>query len=151
MSTPLIRHSEYDGGQATASAQTEYGLPVTEGAITAQMAAVFGVLTGLWVAVSPWFITLQQGGTNANTVNLVSGLAVAGVGALALASPRAFASLQVGSALLGVWLIIAGPILSQKFTIADPMFWSNSIAGGVLIALAVVGLGSLALRRPSRA
>jgi hypothetical protein len=151
MSTPLIRHSEYDGGQATASAKTEYGLPVTEGAITAQMAAVFGVLTGLWVAVSPWFITLQQGGTNANTVNLVSGLAVAGVGALALASPRAFASLQVGSALLGVWLIIAGPILSQKFTIADPMFWSNSIAGGVLIALAVVGLGSLALRRPSRA
>ena len=151
MSTPLIRHSEYDGGQATASAKTEYGLPVTEGAITAQMAAVFGVLTGLWVAVSPWFITLQQGGTNANTVNLVSGLAVAGVGALALASPRAFASLQVGSALLGVWLIIAGPILSQKFTIADPMFWSNSIAGGVLIALAVVGLGSLALRRSSRA
>ena len=149
MSTPLIRHSEYDGGQATASAKTEYGLPVTEGAITAQMAAVFGVLTGLWVAVSPWFITLQQGGTNANTVNLVSGLAVAGVGALALASPRAFASLQVGSALLGVWLIIAGPILSQKFTIADPMFWSNSVAGGVLIALAAAGVGALALRRPA--
>jgi hypothetical protein len=149
MSTPLIRHSEYDGGQAPASAQAEYGLPMTEGAVTAQMAAVLGVLTGLWVAVSPWFITLQQGGTNANIVNLVSGLAVAGVGALALASPRAFASLQVGSALLGVWLIIAGPILSQKFTIADPMFWSNSIAGGVLIALAAAGVGALALRRPA--
>jgi SPW repeat len=149
MSTPLIRHSEYDDGQAQASTQAEYGLPVAGGAITAQMAAVLGVLTGLWVAVSPWFLTLQQGGTNANIVNLVSGLAVAGVGALALASPRAFASLQVGSALLGVWLIIAGPILSQKFTIADPMFWSNSIAGGVLIALAAAGVGALALRRPA--
>jgi hypothetical protein len=148
MSTPLIRHSEYDGGQA-ATAQAEYGLPVTEGALTAQMAAVLGVLTGLWVAVSPWFITLQQGGTNANVVNLVSGLAVAGVGALALASPRAFASLQLGSALLGVWLIIAGPILSQKYAIADPMFWSNSWAGAVLIALAAVGLGALVLRRPA--
>ena len=150
MSTPLIRHSEYDGGQATASAPAEYGLPATEGAVTAQLAAVLGVLTGLWVAVSPWFITLQQGGTNANVVNLVSGLAVAGVGALALASPRAFASLQLGSALLGVWLVIAGPILSQKFTIANPMFWSNSFAGGVLIALAAAGLGALALRRPAR-
>jgi hypothetical protein len=150
MSTPLIRHSEFDGGQAAASAQAEYGLPMTEGAVTAQMAAVLGVLTGLWVAVSPWFITLQQGGTNANIVNLVSGLAVAGIGALALASPRAFASLQLGSALLGVWLVIAGPILSQKYTIADPMFWSNSVAGAVLIALAAVGLGVLALRRPVR-
>jgi hypothetical protein len=149
MSTPLIRHPESDGGQA-AAARAEYALPVTEGAVTAQMAAVLAVLTGLWVAVSPWFVTLQQGGTNANVVNLVSGLAVAGVAALALASPRAFASLQLGSALLGVWLIIAGPILSQKYTIADPMFWSNSVAGAVLIALAAVGLGALALRRPAR-
>jgi hypothetical protein len=150
MSTPLIRHSEFDDGQAATSAQAEYGLPVTQGVVTVQMAAVLGVLTGLWVAVSPWFITLQQGGTNANIVNLVSGLAVAGIGALALASPRAFASLQLGSALLGVWLVIAGPILSQKYTIADPMFWSNSVAGAVLIALAAVGLGVLALRRPVR-
>ena len=44
------------------------------------------------------------------------------------ANPRGFASLQLGSALLGVWLIIAGPILSQKYAIADPMFWSNSLA-----------------------
>jgi hypothetical protein len=149
MSTPLIRHPESDGGRAAAYAQAEYALPVTEGAVTAQLAAVLAVLTGVWVALSPRFLTLQQGGTNANTVNLISGLAVAGVGALALASPRAFASLQAGSALLGVWLIIAGPILSQKFSIADPMFWSNSVAGGVLIVLAAAGLGALALR-PAR-
>ena len=149
MSTPLIRHPESDGGRAAAPAQAEYAMPVTEGAAVAQLAAVLGVLTGLWVALSPWFLTLQQGGTNASIVNLISGLAVAGAGALALASPRAFASLQVGSALLGVWLIIAGPILSQKFSIADPMFWSNSLAGGVLIVLTAASLGALALR-PAR-
>ena len=148
MSTPLIHHPESNGGQAYA--QGEYALPVTEGAIGAQLAAVLGVLTGVWVALSPWFLTLQQGGTNANTVNLITGVAVAGVGALALASPRVFASLQLGSALLGVWLIIAGPILSQKYAIADPMYWSNSWAGGVLIALAALGLGVLALRRTAR-
>jgi hypothetical protein len=111
---------------------------------------VLGLLTGVWVALSPWFLTLQNGGTNANTVNLISGLAVAGLGAFALLSPRGFAGLQAGSALLGVWLIVAGPILSQKFSIADPMFWSNSVAGGVLIALAAVGLAAVAMRRPAR-
>ena len=77
-------------------------------------------------------------------------LAVVGVGAFALASPRGFPGLQLANALLGVWLIIAGPILSQKHPIADPMFWSNSFAGGLLIALAAAGLGAAALRRTAR-
>ena len=156
MSTPLIRRPESNGAstqavpemnRATAPGLTEYALPATSRDIGAQAAAVLGLLTGVWVALSPWFLTLQN---TANTVNLISGLAVAGLGALALLSPRGFAGLQVGSALLGVWLIVAGPILSQKFSIADPMFWSNSVAGGVLIALAAVALAAVALRRPAR-
>jgi hypothetical protein len=155
MSTPLIRRPGSDGAsaqsvQAVTSGPAEYALPVTGGALGTEVAAVLGLLTGVWVAVSPWFITLQQSGTNANTVNLISGLAVAGVSAFALANPRGFASLQLGSALLGVWLIIAGPILSEKFTIADPMFWSNSVAGAVLIVLAAAGLAAVALRGPAR-
>jgi hypothetical protein len=155
MSTPLIRRSESDGASVqavtvVASGPAEYALPATVGGMGAQVSAVLGLLTGVWVALSPWFVTLQHGGTNANTVNLISGLAIAGVGAFALASPRGFPGLQVGSALLGVWLIIAGPILNQKFTIADPMYWSNSWAGGLLIALAAVGLAAVALRRPAR-
>ena len=155
MSTPLIRRPLSDGASAptvmaTAPGLAEYGLPATSRDMGAQASAVLGLLTGVWVALSPWFVTLQNGGTNANTVNLISGLAVAGLGAFALLSPRGFAGLQAGSALLGVWLIIAGPILSQKFSIADPMFWSNSVAGGVLIALAAVGLAAVAMRRPAR-
>ncbi|MGH3188301.1 MAG: hypothetical protein ACRDOL_13710, partial [Streptosporangiaceae bacterium] len=83
-------------------------------------------------------------------VNLISGLAVAGAGAFALVSPRGFTGLQVSAALLGVWLIIVGPILSQKQPIADPMFWSNSWAGGLLITTAAAGLAAVALRRPAR-
>jgi hypothetical protein len=155
MSTPLIRRPEFDGGSeqsvsAVASGPADYALPATMNGMGAQVSALLGLLTGVWVAISPWFITLQQTGTNANTVNLISGLAVAGLGAFALGSPRAFAGLQVGSALLGVWLVIAGPILSQKHAIGDPMFWSNSWAGGLLIALAAIGLAAVALRRPAR-
>jgi hypothetical protein len=155
MSTPLIHRSESNGAstQTVAAAgpgPAEYALPATSRDIGAEASAVLGLLTGVWVALSPWFLTLQNTGTNANTVNLISGLAVAALGALALLSPRGFAGLQVGSALLGVWLILAGPILSQKFSIADPMFWSNSWAGGVLIALAALGLTAVAMRRPAR-
>jgi hypothetical protein len=109
-------------------------------------------LACLWVALSPWVITLQFAGNNATGVNLISGLAVVAVGAFALAGPRGFAGLQAGSALLGVWLIIAGPILSHKHPIADSMYWSNSWAGGVLIALAAASLAAITitLRRPAR-
>ena len=149
MSTPLIGRPE-SHDESVEIVSVDYVLPATAGGFGAQMSAVLGLLTGVWVAVSPWFLTLQQGGTNANTVNLISGLAVAGVAAFALVNPRGFASLQLGSALLGLWLIIAGPILSEKFTIADSMFWSNSVAGGLLIVLAVAGLAAVALRGPAR-
>src|ERR1700722_5630369 len=157
MSTPLIRRPESNGAatsaptmMAAAPGLAEYGLPATSRDLGAQASAVLGLLTGLWVAVSPWFVTLQNTGTNATTVNLISGLAVAGLGVFALLSPRGYAGLQVTSMLLGVWLIIAGPILAQKNPIADSMFWSNSVAGGVLIVLAAIGLAAVAMRRPVR-
>ena len=155
MSTPLIRRPESNGAStqavmAATPGPAEYALPATSRDIGAQASAVLALLTGVWVALSPWFLTLQNTGTNANTVNLISGLAVAGLGAFALISPRGFAGLQVGTLLLGAWLIVAGPILSQKFSIADSMFWSNSWAGGVLIAVAAVGLAAVAMRRPAR-
>jgi hypothetical protein len=155
MNTPLTHRPDGNGASAeaipaAAGAADGYPLPVTWHGVGAQAAASLGMLTGLWVAISPWFITLQYAGGNATAVNLISGLAVAAVGAFALAGPRGFAGLQSGSALLGVWLIIAGPILNHKHPIADSMYWSNSWAGGVLIALAAASLAAVALRRPAR-
>ena len=155
MSTPLIRRPESDGASAQAISagavgSAEYALPATLSGISAQVFGMLGLLTGVWVALSPWFLTLQYAGSNATTVNLISGLAVAGVGGFALASPRGFPGLQLANVLLGVWLIIAGPILNQKHPVADPMYWSNSWAGGVLIALAAASLAAIALRRPAR-
>ncbi|HEY2264703.1 MAG TPA: SPW repeat protein [Streptosporangiaceae bacterium] len=104
----------------------------------------------VWVALSPWFITLQYSGSNATAADPIFGLAVAAVGAFALASPRGFSGLQLGSLLLGIWLIIAPPILDHKHPIAHAMYWSNSFSGGVLIALAAAGLGFATLRRTAR-
>ena len=100
-------------------------------------------MAGLWIALSPSFITLQHGGGNAAVANLIAGLAVAAVGAAALAGLPGFAGLQFASALLGVWAIISPFILDAKFSIATPMYWSNIFSGGYLVVLALAGLATV--------
>jgi hypothetical protein len=152
MATPLSRRPEPGDESSQAvpvgSAAGEYLLPATRRGLAAQAAASLGILTGLWVALSPFFLVLQHGGGNANIANLIAGLAVAGAGALAVASRNGFGSLQFGSLLLGVWVIISSFILDAKFTIATPMFWSNTLAGAVLVLLGLAGLA--AARRATR-
>ena len=122
MATPLARRPEAGGASPqvvpAASGTADYAVPASLRGIGAQAVGVLGLLTGVWVALSPWFITLQYGGSNATAVDLVSGLAVAAVGAFALASPRGCAGLQLGSLLLGIWLNIAPPILDHKHSLA---------------------------------
>jgi len=152
MATPLSRRPEPGDGSAqaavTISAVTEYLLPATVRGMTAQAVAALGVLTGLWIALSPAFITLQHGGSNAAVANLIAGLAVVAAGAAALVGPRGFAGLQFATALLGAWVIISPFILDAKFSIAAPMYWSNILSGGYLVVLALAGLATV--RRAAR-
>jgi hypothetical protein len=146
MATPISRRPEPgdEPSQAVSvgSAAGEYLLPATRRGVATQAAATLGILTGLWVALSPFFIVLQQGGSNANIANLIAGLAVAAFGAVAVASRRGFGGLEFGSLVLGVWVIISSFILDAKFAIATPMFWSNTIAGAVLVLLGLAGLAT---------
>ena len=152
MATPLSRRPEpgddFPQAVPAGSGADEYLLPATWRGIAAHGAASLGILTGLWVALSPFFLVLQHDGGNATIANLIAGLAVAGSGVVAVASRYGFGSLQFGSLLLGVWVIISSFILDAKFTIATPMFWSNTVAGAVLVILAAAGLGTL--RRTTR-
>jgi SPW repeat len=152
MATPLSRRPEPGDESPQAvpagSAVGEYLLPATSRGVAAQGAASLGILTGLWVALSPFFLVLQHGGGNANIADLIAGLAIAGAGVVAVAGRQGFGSLQFGSLLLGVWVIISSFILDAKFAIATPMFWSNTVAGVVLVILAAAGLA--AARRATR-
>ena len=152
MATPLSRRpepgDEFSQAVPVGPAAGEYLLPAAARGMAAQAAASLGILTGLWVALSPFFLVLQHGGGNANIADLIAGVAVAGAGVVAVASRQGFGGLQFGSLILGVWVIISSFILDAKFTIATPMFWSNTVAGVVLVILAAAGLG--ALRRATR-
>src|SRR5260370_19165211 len=132
MNPPLIRRPDGKGASAEAvpavpaatGASDGYLLPTTWRGIGAQAAAALGMLTGLWVAISPWFITLQYAGGNAAAVNLISGLAVAAGGPFALAGPRGVAGLQSGSALPRARLSIPGPRLHHKHPTPPPLHCS---------------------------
>ncbi|MGH3254243.1 MAG: SPW repeat domain-containing protein [Streptosporangiaceae bacterium] len=127
------------GPAATVSAAGRAAVPMA-----AQLAAMAGMLTGLWVAISPWFLTLQTSpGRNAAVNDLIIGLAVAGLCLLAIRGTRSLAGLETAALLGGVWLIISPFILDAKFPITASMYWSNIWSGAIVIvaALAVIGLG----------
>jgi len=119
-------------------------------ATTTQVAAALAALTGLWVAISPWFLTLQAPlSRNATANNLIIGLAVAVIGLIVAAgTPRTVAGLQTASLAAGIWLIISPFILDAKFAITAPMYWSNIWAGAIIIVAALTVLG---LNRPHAA
>jgi hypothetical protein len=147
MAPPLARRPEpRDGSRQAAPAgpvAAEYLVPPTGRGIAAQAAAALGLPTGLWVAISPLFLTPQHGGASAaNVSNMIAGLVTADIGAFALASPRGFRGLQLTSLLLGVWVIISSFILDAMFPVAAPMYWSNTWSGATLVVLALAGLAS---------
>lgn len=111
---------------------------------TAQLAAVLVMVTGLWVAISPWFLTLQTPlSGNATANNLIIGLAAASAGILAIGRFQGQAGLPAATMLAGIWLIISPFILAAKFAITASMYWSNIWAGAVIVAasLAVFAAG----------
>lgn len=114
--------------------------------LDAQMIAPLVLLTALWVAISPRFLPLRDGGINA-AVEVIIGLAVASIGAFALASRHGFAGRHFARLVLGVWVVlISSFMLDATVSRASPLDWSNTWSGAVLALLA---LAELAILRPA--
>jgi SPW repeat len=110
--------------------------------VAAQLFLAAGLLAGLWVAISPWFLTLQTHGGNATASDLITGLAVAALAVFAAAGGRGMISLQAAGALAGAWLIISPFILAVSFPVTTAMYWSNIWAGAVITLAAVAALAA---------
>jgi hypothetical protein len=152
-------HPAANGAPASdASAQLNAGqaMPGPEAAAAPlsavmQSAGILAGLTGLWVAISPWFLTLQLPASSANAKisDLIVGLAVAIAGLLAAGSLRGLASLAGAGLTTGIWLIIAPFILAAKYSVTASMYWSNIWSGGIVIVACLALLGA-SLARTAR-
>jgi hypothetical protein len=133
-----------NGATVPVAVTAEYTAPPTRRSVSAQMTAVLSMLAGFWVAISPWFLVLQApGARNATANDLIVGLAVAALGVFAVSGVRGFMGMEMGSLLLGIWLIISPFILNAKFAIQAPMYWSNIWAGAIIALLALASLAGL--------
>ena len=151
MTTGISNQAFGDGAAARAvlsdTYTREYAAPPTGRSATAQVAAALSTLAGVWVAISPWFLTLGRRGT-AN--DLIVGLVVAALGMFGMAGTRGFLGLMSGSALAGVWLIVSPFILAAKFAVGAPMYWSNGFGGFAIIVLALASLAGMRHRVTAR-
>jgi hypothetical protein len=107
--------------QVMAVISDDYLAPASSRSVLAQVTGVLGILAGLWVAISPWFLVLQHGGNNAAASNLIVGAAIVALGLFAVSGSRGFLGLQVGSLIAGVWLIISPFILNAHYTITPSL------------------------------
>ena len=144
MTTGVSNRTTNDGAAvraATSDTYTgEYTTPPTGRSAAAQVAGALGTLAGVWVAISPWFLTL---GRRETANDLIVGLVVAALGLFGMAGARGFTGLLTGSALAGIWLIISPFILAAKFAVSAPMYWSNGFGGLAVLIFALAGLASL--------
>jgi hypothetical protein len=91
------------------------------------------LLTGLYVAVSPWIVGFSAT-RSLGTSNLIVGIAVAFlVYGFATALDRAHGLTWI-LPVLGVWVIVS-PWILQGFTPTAGMIWSNVVAGALLTFL----------------
>src|SRR5258707_3562445 len=103
--------------QVTAVISDDYLAPASSHSMVAQTTVILGSLTGLWVAVSPWFLVLQHGGNNATVANLIVGLAVVPLGLFALSRSRGVLGLGVRRLLAGARLMVSPFSLGAKYAI----------------------------------
>src|SRR5258708_39969511 len=100
--------------QVTAVISDDYLAPASSHSMVAQTTVILGSLTGLWVAVSPWFLVLQHGGNNATVANLIVGLAVVALGLFALSRSPGGLGPGGGSLAARGWLIVSPVLLGAE-------------------------------------
>ncbi len=145
MATPSSP-AEPDGGSPHAGWAgpdvSEYLQPPGRHGISARAIAALVLVTGLWLAVSPRFLTPQQGGTNV-AAEVIIGIVVAGIGTLALVSRRGLPGRRFAMLVLGVWAVLGSSFASaHRLPTATALHWSDTWSGALLAVLALAQLSA---------
>lgn len=104
------------------------------------------LISGLYIAMSPWVVGFAHYGDIA-VVTLISGMALALLGAGFSAAYSHTHTISWVAPLLGAWVVVA-PFAVQQTGTTTPIVVNNAIAGGVacLLGFGVIALEAMAAK-----
>ncbi|MFC4033520.1 SPW repeat protein [Streptomyces polygonati] len=109
------------------------------------------IITGLYLAISPWVVGFQNFSPSLRVTNLILGIALAALGFSFGSVLERTHGLGWVAAAIGVFTIIAPWVVAGPGAFHKTI-WNNAFTGGVacLVGVATMGLGLMATRRLSR-
>lgn len=105
------------------------------------------MLAGLYLAISPWvvasFPVAGAGGglSRLAIINLIAGIAVAGVGLAFVVAPERGHRLSWTLVAVGVWMLITPWVIGPS---TAAVIWNNEWTGGIITLCGLVATGMLA-------
>jgi hypothetical protein len=99
------------------------------------------MLSGAYLAISPWVVHFNGVSTNLAVTNLVLGLCLVVLGFGLTLAPERMHRLSWTCIPLGVFTIIAPWVATVGHTATRPMMWSNIIAGGAVCLFGLMEAG----------
>ncbi|WP_269859222.1 SPW repeat protein [Streptomyces sp. RPT161] len=108
-----------------------------------QAVAVDGLvlLTGLYMAISPWVVHFHATNPDLTVNNLILGITMAVIGlGLTLAAERMY-RLSWTCAAIGIWMIISPWVVTVGHSATAGLIWNNVWVGAVAFVLGLVAAG----------
>jgi hypothetical protein len=98
------------------------------------------LLSGLYLAISPWLVRFHTANANIAINNLILGLSVAVIGLGFAVAPERLYKLSWVPACVGIWMIISPWVYGGALT---RTLVSNIVVGAVMVFLGLVASGML--------
>ncbi|MFF9408110.1 SPW repeat protein [Streptomyces anandii] len=136
---PYSRHRTRSRQPGTNGAAARSG-PTAPGASGTASALI--LLTGVYTAVSPWWVDFTRSDPYLTVSDLLAGVAVT---LLACGMPLAAGyarRLSWAAAPIGLWLLLSPAVVAASHGVSSGILWSNGCAGGVTYLLALIAIRS---------
>ncbi len=143
----ISRHSTGMSGHPDAAEMRERYARVTDRRRVEMMEGLV-MLTGLYMAISPWVVHFRPGHPDITMNNLVLGLALAAIGLGLVMFPERVMGLGWMLVPLGIWMIISPWVVSAGHRAPRGIIWNNVVLGIVtcLLGAAVAAMALTAGR-----
>lgn len=108
------------------------------------------ILTGLYMAISPWVVHFRSTSPDVAVNDLIVGLALAIIGLGLMLFPERALGLGWMLIPIGIWLIILPWVASAGHSATRGIIWNNLVVGIIvcLLGAATAAMAAMGRRRP---